>query len=701
MNDSSIKPWVRVSILIVFLFLILFISKFLNGVFIPSDPKEALIFQNALLLIILGSAIIEHKFTKPADSVVNSLIGLITLLTVKNFAPPIWWYIISSYCVMIFIISTTCVAVSTGKSLSNVRQKVVNYTYTPSIVLGKARLLFSIIFLFGVLSFYSLQSTQTVVLISFWGIYLAIWPLKIPNLLSSFFSKDNLNRLSIGHIIRTDWPNIIRVSLEPNIIWKRNSPKLFQQSDGEQKLVIPLYSQFKDNEQLGTGLCISSNSDPEKNLSNNLLYDSIDNNNFSDSDLAKLLGGNETSKLIGFVIEESTIAKICFETWDFENIQEGRLVWCDVGSNRIYFQITNGVTKEEPLESERHGYQVAIATQLGVFEKNYGFKKYEWLPSMNTPVFLESESFGDDLSLNIENDFNYGYIPKSKINISGSIIDNLDHHTAILGVTGSGKTELAFDIIRHSVNKKIKVLCIDLTSRYEGKLKDVDQVNLSISAELSKELSDKLFDVETGEYGAGKEKKALGQFAGKLREEVQKSVISFLTQKKEIFLGIINLEEISNTKATLFITELYMTCLLHFAKDNSDKCPRTLIVVEEAHTVMPEPSTMGLGDFDSKGLVSKISQIALQGRKYGVGLLVIAQRTATVSKTVLTQCNTMISFTCYDDTSLSFLKNMFSQEHIDLIPNLPKLQAVMFGKAVRSERPVVVEIPYDKEKAKG
>ena len=61
----------------------------------------------------------------------------------------------------------------------------------------------------------------------------------------------------------------------------------------------------------------------------------------------------------------------------------------------------------------------------------------------------------------------------------------------------------------------------------------------------------------------------------------------------------------------------------------------------------------------------------------------------------------MISFSCYDDTSLGFLKNMFSEEHIDLIPNLPKLHAVIFGKAVRSERPVVVEIPYDEEKAKG
>jgi hypothetical protein len=114
---------------------------------------------------------------------------------------------------------------------------------------------------------------------------------------------------------------------------------------------------------------------------------------------------------------------------------------------------------------------------------------------------------------------------------------------------------------------------------------------------------------------------------------------------------------------------------------------------------MPEPSTMGLGDYDSKGLVSKIAQIALQGRKYHVGLLVIAQRTATVSKSVLTQCNTIISFACYDDTSLGFLKNIFGQAHITLIPNLPTLQAVLYGRGIKCERPIVVQIPYDSSKA--
>jgi hypothetical protein len=45
--------------------------------------KEALIFQNALLLIVLGSSVVEYKFTKPKHALINSLMGMITLLTEK------------------------------------------------------------------------------------------------------------------------------------------------------------------------------------------------------------------------------------------------------------------------------------------------------------------------------------------------------------------------------------------------------------------------------------------------------------------------------------------------------------------------------------------------------------------------------------------------------------------------------------------
>jgi hypothetical protein len=47
---------------------------------------------------------------------------------------------------------------------------------------------------------------------------------------------------------------------------------------------------------------------------------------------------------------------------------------------------------------------------------------------------------------------------------------------------------------------------------------------------------------------------------------------------------------------------------------------------------------------------------------------------------------------------LDFLKNVLDEHHAALLPNLAFLQAVIFGKGVRSERPIVVQIPFDENK---
>ena len=101
---------------------------------------------------------------------------------------------------------------------------------------------------------------------------------------------------------------------------------------------------------------------------------------------------------------------------------------------------------------------------------------------------------------------------------------------------------------------------------------------------------------------------------------------------------------------------------------------------------------------DTQWVVSRIGQIALQGRKYGVGLLVISQRTALVSKTILSQCNTFLTHSLIDQTSLNFLDSVYSNQHTRLIPNLRQFEFLAFGKALRAERPVLLRRPFDAAK---
>ena len=119
---------------------------------------------------------------------------------------------------------------------------------------------------------------------------------------------------------------------------------------------------------------------------------------------------------------------------------------------------------------------------------------------------------------------------------------------------------------------------------------------------------------------------------------------------------------------------------------------RICLVLEEAHTIVPEGNFLGVNDWDSKAVVNKMGQVALQGRKYGVGLLVIAQRTANVSKTVLTQCNTIVCYQAFDETSYNFLGNYIGKDLVQALPNLKRYHAIVTGKANRSNLPMIVNL---------
>ncbi len=695
-SDNHTKPMVRVFIMLIGLLCALLISWRFTGSPLPQDSKYALIFQNAMLLIVLGSAILEHFFTKPADSMINSLMAGITMFGVYHVSPPLAWWVVFSYCLFVFIISTICVATSGGRLSSDIATVVNNRLYRPAIVLGRSRLIFSVVFLFGVYSFYSIQSEVAVYLIVFWGIFMAIWPLKIPQLLSSISFKYQEVALPIGKLLRLDNPGVLRFAINQSTEWEKGKPLIYQRVDKSQQWVLPLYSHLNDERRIGTAMLLGAVEEVKTGLSDGHIYELEEE--LDHEAVMSLLGETTQSRLIGFVAEDSSIGRIRLEVKSDSPCADGMLIWCKVSGVKIYYQISAGTTIEENLDGDKHGYQIAYAAQLGTLEGGE-FKKFDWLPNMNAPVFSLIDGAADIIGeAPNPNDFEFGKLPKSNIPVVGDFVGNFNFHTAVLGVTGSGKTEFAFDLIRHSVSSGIKVICIDLTSQYKGRLADLTPTDLSIQEQTSIDLSQKLFDVETGTYGAPNEKKALQAFSDKLRADVDTELRKFM-ENDDCRIGLIQLPEISNSQASIFITEIYMSCLLNIAKENfGDDSKRVLVAVEEAHTIMPESATMGVSDFASKGLVAKIAQIALQGRKYNVGLLVLAQRTANVSKTVLTQCNSIVSFACYDDTSISFLKNMFGSSCAEMVPNLKKLQAVVFGKVVKSERPVVVEIPYDQNK---
>jgi hypothetical protein len=117
---------------------------------------------------------------------------------------------------------------------------------------------------------------------------------------------------------------------------------------------------------------------------------------------------------------------------------------------------------------------------------------------------------------------------------------------------------------------------------------------------------------------------------------------------------------------------------------------RICLVYEEAHSLVPEWNSVA-ADGDKQATAISARAI-LQGRKYGLGCLLITQRTANVTKTILNQCNTVFAMRTFDDTGKDFLANYIGMTYADILPSLQERHAVFFGRASSCENPVLLKL---------
>jgi uncharacterized protein len=103
-----------------------------------------------------------------------------------------------------------------------------------------------------------------------------------------------------------------------------------------------------------------------------------------------------------------------------------------------------------------------------------------------------------------------------------------------------------------------------------------------------------------------------------------------------------------------------------------------LVVMEEAHRYLGP---------DSGNVAAEIIQrIAKEGRKYGVGAMLVSQRPAEVDETVLSQCGTMIALRLSNPTDRARVKGTLPDNLsglMDLLPVLRTGEALIAGEAAR------------------
>ena len=124
-----------------------------------------------------------------------------------------------------------------------------------------------------------------------------------------------------------------------------------------------------------------------------------------------------------------------------------------------------------------------------------------------------------------------------------------------------------------------------------------------------------------------------------------------------------------------------------------NQIPRFLIVLEEAQNFVPSKSE----GIEVKSSVGIVKQIATEGRKFGIGLILISQRPSRVDPTVLSQCNSYLIMRIVNPADQSYIRSTIEtigKEEINLLPSLTTGEAIVSGQCVNF--PILVKI----EKAK-
>lgn len=120
------------------------------------------------------------------------------------------------------------------------------------------------------------------------------------------------------------------------------------------------------------------------------------------------------------------------------------------------------------------------------------------------------------------------------------------------------------------------------------------------------------------------------------------------------------------------------------------------LLCDEAHLYIPESQTVS-GNNDASQ--RSFERIAKEGRKYGVGLVIISQRPSEVNKTILSQCNNFIAMRLSNAEDQSVIKRLLPDNLggiIDVLPILDQGEALVVGDASLLPSRIRISVPANK-----
>lgn len=178
-------------------------------------------------------------------------------------------------------------------------------------------------------------------------------------------------------------------------------------------------------------------------------------------------------------------------------------------------------------------------------------------------------------------------------------------------------------------------------------------------------------------------------------EDIMKQFIGYLNKANITIVDLSGVPfEVLSVTVSL-ISRLIFDFCFHYSKMCHEKGKLNdipvMIVCEEAHNYVPQRD-----EAIYRASRKSIERIAKEGRKYGLGLMVVSQRPSEVSETIFAQCNNFIALRLTNNNDQSYIKRLFpdnSNAITEILPNLSPGEAIVVGDAVLLPSIIKMEKP--------
>jgi len=705
---------------------------------VPSAAAHGIFwFYSGALMIVLGRYVVEPYFTKPADAVVNAMALLVSLtaLSPDDRHTLLGYGAFHYYAVVVLAISVFAIAT---KDVKQARvAAVARMSYLVVELIGSATVIFSLLYLSSSYSFFA-QTGAIATFVSALALWICITFFDVVGkavreIHRIFHAMKLHDNEELGEAIGCDNPLLYNVQVDHRK-YKGDDPQYGDLLAIETKAHIGSVGMVVNRKQLlgkswlsvyiltdvdGEVLRLDLRSktlvaDPRAlSTTTNTAYPlSLDNGFLPAARTA--IGNNplysDRGSFVGYIIKDSNINTIHFIILKDGNpstrqISEGQIVKTTIYGEETLYQVINGNTREEHLEGfDFHGYTVGVARKLGKYNQGtHELETRKWMPRIYAPLFFGfSGTVNPGRTKEIARSA-IGRLPDTDLEIRLSDVNSIvTHNTAILGILGIGKSCLAFELIGKVVATGVKVLCIDITNQYNlpaalpaylgaaGISLDLpDAVKTTLKA--SKESKTSIIEGNPQASGNALEySRAIADDLTQFLDSADKVKIYnpdlHPVSKGVAFKGT-TLDDLTVAEKTRVIAE---RLFVHARSRGESIDAKYLLVLEEAHSLVPEWNSVS-SDGD-KNATNGTAKVILQGRKFGLGSLVVTQRTANVSKSILNQCNTIFAMRVFDDTGKGFLENYIGRDYADTLPTLEERHAIAIGKGLRLKQPVIIQL---------